>query len=141
MLEERGAQSDAEPVLRRTEAVTAVPDTTVPETAVPETAARERAPAASLGKPLPAPRFERAMRLATDRRDAAARELLQFIADRLDQIEEVPAGTFEPSPEVLDPEIAPAVHALNAAGIKTVFSCQGIDGISRGSRSGHRTGE
>lgn len=73
-----------------------------------------------------------AMRLATDRRDAAAWELLQFVADRLDQIEEVPAGTFEPSREVLDPEIAPAVHALNAAGIETVFSCQGIDG----SRSG-----
>jgi hypothetical protein len=58
MLEERGAQSDAEPVLRRTEAVTAVPDTTVPETAVPETATRERAPAASPGKPLPAPQSE-----------------------------------------------------------------------------------
>jgi hypothetical protein len=58
MLEERGAQSDAEPVLRRTEAVTAVPDTTVPETAVPETGARSRAPAASPGKPLPAPRSE-----------------------------------------------------------------------------------
>ena len=59
MLEERGAQSDAEPVLRRTKAVTAVPDTTVPETAVPETATRECAPAASPGKPLPAPRSER----------------------------------------------------------------------------------
>ena len=59
MLEERGAQSDAEPVLRRTKAVTAVPDTTVPETVVPETATRERAPAASPGKPLPAPRSER----------------------------------------------------------------------------------
>jgi hypothetical protein len=70
-----------------------------------------------------------AMRLATDRRDAAARELLRFVADRLDQIE-VQAGTFEPSREVLDPEIAPAVHALNAAGIKTVFSCQGIDGLA-----------
>ncbi len=70
-----------------------------------------------------------AMRLATDRRDAVARELLQFVADRLDQIDEVRAGTFEPSREVLDPEIAPAVHALNAAGIKTVFSCQGIDGL------------
>ena len=68
-------------------------------------------------------------RLAADRRDAAARELLRFVADRLDQIE-VQAGTFEPSPEVLDPEIAPAVHALNAAGIKTVFSCQGIDGLA-----------
>jgi hypothetical protein len=41
----------------------------------------------------------------------------------------VRADTFEPSREVLDPEIAPAVHALNAAGIKTVFSCQGIDGL------------
>lgn len=69
-----------------------------------------------------------AMRLAADRRDAAARELLRFVGDRLDQIE-VRAGAFEPSREVLDPEIAPAVRALNAAGIKTVFSCQGIDGL------------
>ena len=69
-----------------------------------------------------------AMRLAADRRDAAARELLRFVTDHLDQIE-VRAGTFEPSREVLDPEIAPAVRALNAAGIKTVFSCQGIDGL------------
>jgi hypothetical protein len=68
------------------------------------------------------------MRLAADRRDAAARELLRFVTDHLDQIE-VQAGTFEPSREVLDPEIAPAVHALNTAGIKTVFSCQGIDGL------------
>jgi hypothetical protein len=69
-----------------------------------------------------------AMRLAAGRRDAAARELLRFVTDHLDQIE-VPAGTFEPSREVVDPEIAPAVRALNAAGIKTVFSCQGIDGL------------
>jgi hypothetical protein len=70
-----------------------------------------------------------AMRLAADRRDAAAPELLRFVTDRLDQIDDVRAGTFEPSREVLDPEIAPAVRALNAAGIKTVFSCQGIDGL------------
>jgi len=61
MLEERGAQSVAEPVLRGTEVVAAVPETTVPETSVPETAARERAPAVSPSKPLSAPRSERAI--------------------------------------------------------------------------------
>jgi len=61
MLEERGTQSDAEPVLRGTEAVTAVPQTTVPEAAVPETAVPERAPAASASKPLTAPRSELAI--------------------------------------------------------------------------------
>jgi len=61
MLEERGTQSDAEPVQRGTEAVTAVPETTVPEIAVPETAVPERAPAASASKPLTAPRSERAI--------------------------------------------------------------------------------
>ena len=62
------------------------------------------------------------------RDDLRAPEIAAFVAGRLDQIQ-APAGTFEPSREVIDPEIAPAVHALNAAGIKTVFSCQGIDGL------------
>jgi uncharacterized membrane protein len=56
MLEEQGTQSDAEPVLRGTEALTAVP-----ETAVPETAVAERAPAVPPGKPLTVSRSGRAV--------------------------------------------------------------------------------
>ena len=55
MREEQGTQSDAEPVLRGTEADTAVPET-VPETAVPELT-----PAAPPSKPLTAPRSQRAI--------------------------------------------------------------------------------
>jgi uncharacterized membrane protein len=50
MLEERGTQSDAEPVLRGTEAPeTAPPETAPPETAPPETAAAPRSPRATSG--------------------------------------------------------------------------------------------
>jgi len=51
MLDERGTQSDAEPVLRETEALTAVSETEVPE----------RAAAVSPSKPLTVPRSERAI--------------------------------------------------------------------------------
>jgi uncharacterized membrane protein len=60
MLEERGTQSNAEPVLRGTEAITSVPETAFPETAfpeteVPETEVPERAPAVRPGEPLAVP--------------------------------------------------------------------------------------
>ncbi len=67
-----------------------------------------------------------AMHRASERRDAAALGLLRFVEDHLDQIPEVSPAGCEPSWDVLDPEIAPA---LNDAGIETVFSCQGIDGL------------
>jgi len=63
MLDERGTQSNAESVLRGTEALTAVPETAVPETAVPETAVPEtavpvRAAAVRPSEPLAVPASE-----------------------------------------------------------------------------------
>jgi hypothetical protein len=70
-----------------------------------------------------------AMHQTTERRDAAACRLLRFIDDHLEQIGEIDSSSFQPSREDLDPEIASGVQALNAAGIETVFSCQGISGL------------